>query len=438
MNTSKAHTQPSKYLNKKLYDAASQLMPGGVNSPVRSFSGVGGDPIFMTRGEGAYLYDVNDKPYIDYICSWGPLILGHAHPTVIEQVQAACADGLGFGTSTPIEIDMATKIREFMPNMEMMRMVSSGTEATMSAIRLARGFTQRDKIIKFEGCYHGHNDSLLIKAGSGALTLGVPSSPGVPAELAQHTLTAQFNQLDTVQAWFEKYPKDIATVIIEPIAGNMNFIPGDKTFLQGLRNLCDQYGALLIFDEVMTGFRITRGGAQNYYQIKPDLTALGKVIGGGLPVGAFGGRKDIMQHMAPIGSVYQAGTLSGNPIALTAGLTTLQQLEHADFYPTLERQTQRLTQGLQQLAQQHHIPFLTQQQESMFGLFFTDAEKITTYQHVMQCNTERFKQFFHAMLELGVYFAPSAFEAGFTSIAHTEAVINETLTKAETVFKEMK
>lgn len=438
MTTNKAHSHPSNNLGAELYKTATQIMPGGVNSPVRSFSGVGGTPIFMTRGKGAYFYDVADKAYIDYICSWGPLILGHAYPAVIEQVQAACANGLGFGTSTPIEIDMATKIREYMPNMEMMRMVNSGTEATMTAIRLARGFTKRDKIIKFEGCYHGHTDSLLIKAGSGALTLGIPSSPGVPAELAKHTLTAQFNQLDTVQALFEKYPEDIAAIIIEPMAGNMNFIPGEKTFLQGLRTLCDQHNALLIFDEVMTGFRITRGGAQNHYQIKPDLTALGKVIGGGLPVGAFGGRKDIMEHMAPVGSVYQAGTLSGNPIAMTAGLATLQQLEQADFYSTLEQQTQYLTNGLQQLAQQHHIPFIIQQEQSMFGLFFTKAEKITTYQQVMQCNTERFKQFFHAMLELGVYFAPSAFEAAFTSIAHTKAVTDETLNKAETVFKEMK
>lgn len=438
MTTRKVHSQPSKNLSAELYEAATALMPGGVNSPVRSFAGVGGTPIFMTRGQGAYLYDVADKPYIDYICSWGPLILGHAYPAVIEQVQKACANSLGFGTCTPIEIEMATKIREFMPNMEMMRMVNSGTEATMTTIRLARGFTQRDKIIKFEGCYHGHTDSLLIKAGSGALTLGIPSSPGVPAELAQHTLTAQFNQLDTVQAWFEKYPNDIAAIIVEPMAGNMNFIPGEKSFLQGLRNLCDQYNALLIFDEVMTGFRITRGGAQNHYQIKPDLTALGKVIGGGLPVGAFGGRKDIMQHMAPVGSVYQAGTLSGNPIAMTAGLTTLQQLEHVDFYQTLEQHTQRLTHGLQQLAKQYHIPFIIQQEQSMFGLFFTEAEKITTYQQVMQCNTDRFKQFFHAMLALGVYFAPSAFEAAFTSIAHTKTVIDETLNKAETVFKEMK
>lgn len=438
MTSTKVNTNPSTPLNTQLYQKALKIMPGGVNSPVRSFASVGGDPIFMKRGEGAQLYDLTDKAYIDYICSWGALILGHANTTVIESVQQAASHGLGFGTCTPIEIELANKIQQFMPNIEMIRMVNSGTEATMSAIRLARGYTQRDKIIKFTGCYHGHTDSLLIKAGSGALTLGIPSSPGVPEALAQDTLTADYNNLDSVQAWFEKYPDDIAAIIIEPMAGNMNFIPADLAFLQGLRDLCDQYNSLLIFDEVMTGFRITRGGAQHYYNIKPDITALGKVIGGGQPVGAFGGRKDIMENMAPTGKIYQAGTLSGNPIAMTAGLVTLQQLDDESIYDTLNERTRYLTDGLQSLAQQHGIPFITQQLYSMFGLFFTKDESITTYDQVTQCNIDSFKQFFHAMLQHGVYLAPSAFEAGFTSIAHDDHIINETLNKAETVFKHWK
>jgi glutamate-1-semialdehyde 2,1-aminomutase len=431
------HSQTSNNQSTELFNIAKHYIPGGVNSPVRSFAGVGGTPIFMQRGEGAYLYDVENKAYIDYICSWGPLILGHAHPNVIKKVQAACQHGLGFGTTTPIEIAMAQKIIEFMPNIELIRMVNSGTEATMSALRLARGYTQRDKIIKFEGCYHGHNDSLLIKAGSGALTLGVPSSPGVPQDLAQHTLNASFNDLSSVEAWFKQYPDDIAAIIIEPMAGNMNFIPAKPSFLQGLRELCDQFGALLIFDEVMTGFRITSGGAQQYYQIKPDLTTLGKVIGGGLPVGAFGGRRDIMEHMAPVGSVYQAGTLSGNPIAMTSGLATLSELTAPDFYARLAAATKRLTDGIKQLGERYHIPLLTHQVESMFGIFFTGQSSIETYQQVANCDIERFKQIFHRLLNLGVYLAPSAFECGFTSITHTHDVIDETLNKIETVFKEL-
>jgi glutamate-1-semialdehyde 2,1-aminomutase len=438
MNHAAATKQDNNIDNEALFAEAKQHIPGGVNSPVRSFASVGGTPIFMQRGKGAYLYDVNNKAYIDYICSWGPLLLGHAYPAVIEQVQAACQNGLGFGTVTTLETSMAEKITQLMPNLELVRMVNSGTEATMSAIRLARGYTQRDKIIKFEGCYHGHSDALLVKAGSGALTLGIPSSPGVPADLVQHTLSATFNDLDSVQHWFEQYPKNIAAIIVEPVAGNMNFVPGDKAFLQGLRDLCDQYGAVLIFDEVMSGFRITTGGAQNHYQIKPDLTCLGKVIGGGLPVGAFGGRRDIMEHMAPLGSVYQAGTLSGNPIAMTSGLATLNEISQPGFQEEVSRITHKLTNGLQQLANQAGIPFLSHNLYSMFGMFFTPAETITSYAQVMQCNQEHFKQFFHHLLDLGVYLAPSAFETGFTSIAHTDAVIDETLTKAETAFNRMR
>lgn len=437
INNQKMNNSPET-LSSELYRAATQFIPGGVNSPVRSFAAVGGEPIFMQRGEGAYLYDVQNKQYTDYICSWGPLILGHANPKVITKVQEACANGLGFGTTTPVELDMASKICELMPNIELIRMVSSGTEATMSAIRLARGYTKRNKIIKFEGCYHGHSDSLLIKAGSGALTLGVPSSPGIPPELAEHTLTAQYNQLDGVQAWFEQYPDDIAAIIIEPMAGNMNFVPADKQFLQGLRELCDQYNSLLIFDEVMTGFRITLGGAQNYYQVQPDITTLGKVIGGGLPVGAFGGRKQVMQAIAPTGPVYQAGTLSGNPIAMTAGLHTIMQLTEKDFYRQLNQQTAYFIEGVKTLANQYHIPLFTRQVHSMFGLFFTDAEEVNTFQDVLSCDTDRFKRFFHAMLDQGVYFAPSAFECGFTSIMHTKEVIDDTLDKIETVFRDLK
>lgn len=432
------HETISNNHSVELFEEAKQVIPGGVNSPVRSFSGVGGNPVFMQRGEGACMFDVDGKRYIDYICSWGPLIHGHANPDVISKVQQACNNGLGFGATTPVEITIAKKITELMPNIELVRMVNSGTEATMSAIRLARGYTGRDKIIKFEGCYHGHNDSLLIKAGSGALTLGTPSSPGIPADIARHTLTADFNDLASVVAWFEKYPSDIAGIIIEPMAGNMNFIPAQAEFLQGLRRLCDEHGALLIFDEVMTGFRITSGGAQQYYDIKPDITALGKVIGGGLPVGAYGGKREIMEQMAPTGPIYQAGTLSGNPIAMTSGLATLTGLQQDNFYPTLNAYTKRLTDGMQTLADQYHIPLVTHQVESMYGFFFTEAETVTSYADVMQCDVSHFKAFFHAMLEKGVYFAPSAYECGFTSICHDEAIIDETLNKIESTFKELR
>ena len=425
----------SKSIN--LFQEAQHYIPGGVNSPVRCFYGVGGTPVFMESGKGAHLFDVDGKSYIDYVLSWGPLIVGHANPDVLTSVTQTAARGLGFGTATSIEVELAKKVCELMPNIEMLRMVNSGTEATMTAIRLARGYTQRDKIIKFEGCYHGHSDSLLVKAGSGALTLGVPSSPGVPADLIQHTLTATFNDLDSVEKLFQKYPQEIAGIIVEPMGGNMNFVPGSREFLVGLRQLCDQYNSLLIFDEVMTGFRITSGGVQGYYDIKPDLTTLGKVIGGGLPVGAFGGRKEIMQQMAPLGPIYQAGTLSGNPVAMAAGLATLQQLSADGFYPYLNKLAQTLTSGLQTLANQYNIPFTTNQVESMFGFFFTTEKNISRYQQVMNCDVKRFKQFFHGMLENGVYLAPSAYETGFVSSAHNMDDIAATLNAAEIVFKKM-
>ena len=431
-------TTPDETRSEILYELAQQYIPGGVNSPVRSFYGVDGHPIFMQRGHGAYLYDVDNNQYIDYLGSWGPLILGHANPEVLAQVKTAINNGLGFGTATEIEIQMASKICELMPNLDMVRRVNSGTEATMTAIRLARGYTGRNKIIKFNGCYHGHSDSLLVKAGSGALTLGVPSSSGIPNDLAQHTLVANFNDLDSAVAYFENFADDIAGVIIEPIAGNMNCIPAQQEFLQGLRDLCNHYQALLIFDEVMTGFRVTLGGAQHYYQIKPDLTTLGKVIGGGLPVGAIGGDKDIMQMLAPLGSIYQAGTLSGNPVAMTAGLATLKQLSEPGFYQRLQHLAQYLLEGLQKIANAQHIPFTSNQAYSMFGFFFTEYEQVTNYQQATTCNIEHFKQFFHGMLKAGVYFAPSAFETSFISSTHNNIIIDKTLNAAEHVFKQLK
>ena len=439
MNSSTLRTKNSKIeCSQTLFNKANSYIPGGVNSPVRSFRSVNGDPIFMEHGSGAYLYDVDGNEYIDYLCSWGPLILGHANPKVVEQVKLAIENGLGFGTATEIEIHIAAKICEYMPNIEMIRMVNSGTEATMTAIRVARAYTQRNKIIKFTGCYHGHSDSLLVNAGSGALTLGVPSSPGVPEDLVQHTLVADFNDLSSVEACFKQYANDIAGIIVEPVAGNMNCILGKKQFLQGLRELCDHYQSVLIFDEVMSGFRVTLGGAQNYYNIKPDLTTLGKVIGGGLPVGAFGGKKVIMETLSPLGPVYQAGTLSGNPVAMTAGLTTLQQLHKPGFYTELQRLTQRLLEGLQKIAANYHIPFTTNQAYSMFGFFFTDCEQVTNYKQATEVNIDHFKQFFHGMLNAGVYFAPSAFETGFISSAHTDKHIDATLNAAEHIFKKLK
>jgi glutamate-1-semialdehyde 2,1-aminomutase len=412
---------------------ARQFIPGGVNSPVRAFKGVGGDPIFIDHAAGAYVWDNQGKRYIDYVGSWGPMILGHAHPEVITAVKQAAEKGLSFGAPTEIETVMAEKICQLVPSIEMVRMVSSGTEATMSAIRLARGFTGRDTIVKFEGCYHGHSDSLLVKAGSGALTLGVPSSPGVPAALAQHTLTLAYNDLEQVHDTFKQHGDKIACIIVEPVAGNMNCIPPVPGFLQGLREVCDQYGSLLIFDEVMTGFRVALGGAQALYKIKPDLTTLGKVIGGGMPVGAFGGRRDVMEKIAPLGPVYQAGTLSGNPVAMAAGLKTLELISADAFFDELAVKVNTLTGGLKEKARAAGIPLTTSSVGGMFGIFFTERDKITSFEQATQCNVERFKRFFHGMLEAGVYLAPSAYEAGFVSAMHTEMDLTNTLKAAENV-----
>ena len=420
--------------NHDLFTLAQKHIPGGVNSPVRAFKGVGGDPIFFREGKGAWLTDVEGKKYIDYIGSWGPMIIGHAHPDVIDAVQKSAAHGLGFGAPTEIEIEMADLLCQLVPSMELVRMVSSGTEATMSAIRLARGYTGRDKIVKFEGCYHGHADSLLVKAGSGALTLGEPSSAGVPAALAEHTLTLTYNDLDSVSQCFEQLGEKIACIIVEPVAGNMNCIPPQAGFLEGLRDLCDQYGIVLIFDEVMTGFRVSLGGAQEFYGVKPDLTTLGKVVGGGLPVGAFGGKREIMECIAPLGPVYQAGTLSGSPIAMAAGLSTLKLLQAPHFHQHLSVSAANLVSGLQQAADDADIGFTTNQVGGMFGFFFTEQEKVTHFDQVVACDQERFKHFFHGMLNEGIYLAPSSYEAGFISAAHGEAEILTTITAAKKVF----
>jgi glutamate-1-semialdehyde 2,1-aminomutase len=418
-----------------LYQSACRHIPGGVNSPVRAFKGVGGDPVFFTRGEGPWLFDADDKRYIDYVGSWGPMIAGHAHPEVIRAVQEMAANGLGFGAPTEIETRMADKLCNLVPSMEMVRMVNSGTEATMSAIRLARGYTGRDRIIKFEGCYHGHSDALLVKAGSGTLTLGVPTSPGVPAAAAAQTSTLTYNDTDGIKQAMESIGSETAAIIVEPVAGNMNCIPPEPGFLEGLRTLCDEYGCVLIFDEVMTGFRVALGGAQQHYGVTPDLTTLGKVIGGGLPVGAFGGRRDIMEQLAPLGPVYQAGTLSGNPVSLAAGLATLELVSADGFHQQLDATARRLTGGLQLLAEQAGIPFTTNQVGGMFGCFFSEAARISRFEQVTQCDMERFRRFYHGMLEAGVYLAPSAYEAGFVSAAHTDAVIDTTLDCADGVFK---
>jgi len=420
--------------NHDLFISAQQHIPGGVNSPVRAFNGVGGDPIFFREGKGAWLTDAEGKRYIDYIGSWGPMILGHAHPDVVSAVQTAVSHGLGFGAPTEIEIEMADTLCSLVPSMELVRMVSSGTEATMSAIRLARGYTGRDKIVKFEGCYHGHADSLLVKAGSGALTLGEPSSAGVPASLAEHTLTLTYNDLDSVRECFAELGDQIACIIVEPVAGNMNCIPPQDGFLQGLREICDQSSAVLIFDEVMTGFRVSLGGAQEYYDVKPDLTTLGKVVGGGLPVGAFGGKREVMECIAPLGPVYQAGTLSGNPVAMAAGLSTLKLIQAPDFHKNLSATASALVIGLKDRADKAGIPLAINQVGGMFGLFFTDEKEVSTFEQVTACDQERFKKFFHGMLEQGIYLAPSSYEAGFVSAAHGDAEIQATLDAAEKVF----
>ncbi len=425
-------------MTETLFAKAQRYIPGGVNSPVRAFQGVGGDPVFFKSASGAYIIDEQGRSYIDYVGSWGPMIVGHAHPHVIAAVTQCLQHGLSFGAPTSLEVQLAEKICQLMPGIEKIRMVNSGTEATMSAIRLARGFTQRHKIIKFAGCYHGHSDSLLVQSGSGALTLGVPSSAGVPDSIVQHTLVAEFNRLDTVRALFEKYEEDIAGIIVEPVAGNMNCIPPLPEFLPGLRALCDQYGSLLIMDEVMTGFRVALGGAAARYNVKPDITTLGKIIGGGMPVGAFGGRTDIMHCIAPLGSVYQAGTLSGNPIAMTAGLANLELVTEPHFYEKLEVTTQLLMQGLQERAQVAGLSLLTTAVGGMFGLFFTNADKIETYADVMQCDVNQFKKFFHGMLQEGIYLAPSAYEAGFVSSMHGLDEVTQTLNAAEKVFLQMR
>lgn len=420
--------------SETLFQAAQTHIPGGVNSPVRAFKGVGGTPVFFKQGQGAYLIDEDDRRYIDYVGSWGPMILGHAYPPVIDAVQQALHSGLGFGAPTAVETAMADKVCELMPAIEMVRMVNSGTEATMSAIRLARGFTGRDKIVKFEGCYHGHSDSLLVKAGSGALTLGEPNSPGVPAALAEHTLTLTFNDSDSVRAAFRQWGEQIACIIVEPVAGNMNCIPPQPGFLETLREVCDEYASVLIFDEVMTGFRVALGGAQAHYGVQPDLTTLGKVIGGGLPVGAFGGKTAIMQQIAPLGPVYQAGTLSGNPLSMHAGLAMLTAL-HAQpqVYQQLADQSTRLMEGLKQRARQHQIPLSTTAVGGMFGIFFTEQQEISRYQHAINSDSQRFAAFFQGMLEHGVYLAPSAYEAGFMSAAISDADITHTLDAADQV-----
>ncbi len=419
----------------ELFIAAQRHIPGGVNSPVRAFRGVGGDPLFFKRGEGAYLVDEDNRRYVDYVGSWGPMILGHAHPQVIAVVQEAAANGLSFGAPTAVETSMAERVCELVPSVESVRMVSSGTEATMSAIRLARGYTGRDKIVKFEGCYHGHADSLLVKAGSGALTLGVPTSPGVPVDLAKHTVTLSYNDPEQVRSTFEQVGAEIAAVIVEPVAGNMNCVPPVPGFLESLRESCDRFDAVLIFDEVMTGFRVALGGAQAHYGVTPDLTTLGKVIGGGMPVGAFGGRADIMEQIAPLGPVYQAGTLSGNPVAMTAGLTTLQLISEPGFFDRLSAATSRLTEGLRAQAADAGVSLVTNQVGGMFGIFFTAESSVENFQQATSCDQAQFQRFYHGMLEEGVYLAPSAFEAGFVSAAHGEQEIEATVAAAGRVFR---
>ncbi|MBA1276691.1 MULTISPECIES: glutamate-1-semialdehyde 2,1-aminomutase [Pseudomonadaceae] len=424
--------------SETLFASAQNHIPGGVNSPVRAFRSVGGTPLFLKHAEGAYVTDEDDKRYVDYVGSWGPMILGHSHPEVLDAVRRQLAHGLSYGAPTAMETEMAELVCSLVPSMEMVRMVSSGTEATMSAIRLARGHTGRDSIIKFEGCYHGHSDSLLVKAGSGALTQGVPSSAGVPAAFAKHTLTLPFNDLAAVEQMLAEVGSEVACIIVEPVAGNMNCVPPAPGYLQGLREQCDKHGVVLIFDEVMTGFRVALGGAQAHYGVTPDLTTFGKIIGGGMPVGCFGGKRAIMERIAPLGPVYQAGTLSGNPLAMAAGLTTLNLIKRPGFHAELTDYTTRMLQGLKERAVAAGIPFVTTQVGGMFGLYFSDADDIVTFEDVMASDAERFKQFFHAMLDGGVYLAPSAFEAGFTSIAHGDKELQITLDAAERAFARLK
>lgn len=420
--------------NHDLFTQAQKFIPGGVNSPVRAFKGVGGEPLFIASAKGAHMFDVNGKSYIDYIGSWGPMIAGHSNEEVLAAVHAAVDRGLSFGAPAAAEVTLAEQICQMIPSIELVRMVNSGTEATMSAIRLARGFTGRDKIIKFEGCYHGHADSFLVKAGSGVLTLGIPGSPGVPDAVADLTLTVPFNDLDSLTQVMQQVGDEVAAIIVEPIAGNMNMIEPLPGYLAGLRQLCDQHGSVLIFDEVMTGFRVAKGGAQELYGVRPDLTTFGKVIGGGMPVGAFGGRRDIMNHIAPSGPVYQAGTLSGNPLAMAAGSAMMHIISAPGFYEQLSAQTTKLTQGLQAAADAAGVPFSTCQQGGMFGFYFTDRP-VHRFDDLSQCDEAHFKRFFHAMLQAGVYLAPSAYEAGFVSSKHSDEIIEQTLSAAQTAIK---
>ena len=425
------------HVSAQLFEVAQQHIPGGVNSPVRAVKGVGGHQLFFKRGLGAWLTDEDDLHYVDYVGSWGPMILGHAHPKVLAAVSSSIENGLGFGAPTRVETAMADKLCSLLPHMDMVRMVSSGTEATMSAIRLARGHTGRDKIVKFEGCYHGHSDSLLVKAGSGALTLGVPSSPGVPDSIAEHTITLSYNDSDSVKQTFAEMGAEIACIIVEPVAGNMNCISPQDGFLQCLREVCDASGALLIFDEVMTGFRVGPQCAQGRYNIAPDLTTLGKVIGGGMPVAAFGGRSEVMHSLAPLGPVYQAGTLSGNPVAMSAGLVMLDEISQPGFYEQLTSYTSQLLAGLKERASAANVDFHTSQVGAMFGLFFTDQPQVTCFAETMACDAEKFGRFFHLMLAQGVYLAPSAFEAGFVSAAHGDKELAHTLDAAERAFAQL-
>ncbi|HEX2596261.1 MAG TPA: glutamate-1-semialdehyde 2,1-aminomutase [Luteimonas sp.] len=425
MDTSRSHA---------LFSRAQSLMPGGVNSPVRAFKSVGGEPFFVKRAEGAYLIDVDDNRYIDYVGSWGPMIVGHNHPAVLDAVIATARDGLSFGTPNPLEVTMAETIARLVPSCEMVRMVNSGTEATLSAIRLARGATGRARIVKFEGCYHGHGDSFLVKAGSGALTFGVPTSPGVPKALADLTLTLPYNDFDAATALFDECGGDIAGLIIEPVVGNANCLPPRDGYLQHLRALCSRHGTVLIFDEVMTGFRVVLGGAQARYGVTPDLSTFGKIIGGGMPVGAYGGRRELMRQIAPSGPIYQAGTLSGNPVAMAAGLAMLDLIQAPGFHHDLEQRTHALCDGLEAAAREAGVPFTTNRVGGMFGLFFS-ATPVDTYAQAVACDTAAFNRFFHAMLERGVYLAPSAFEAGFLSSAHGEAEIAHTLDAARDAFR---
>ena len=424
-------------MTKKLFDEAKKRIPGGVNSPVRAFKAVSGTPLFINKASGPYLYDSEDKKYLDYVGSWGPMILGHAHPEIVKAVNDAAKCGLSFGAPTEIETQMANKICDLMPSIEKIRMVNSGTEAAMSAIRLARGYTGRDIIIKFEGCYHGHTDSLLVKAGSGVLTFGVPTSPGVPKDLAKYTVTLTYNDIPQLQDTFEKIGNKVAAVIIEPIAGNMSLVPGNQEFLNTLRELCNKHQSVLIFDEVMTGFRVALGGAQSIFNITPDITILGKIIGGGMPVGAFGGKENIMNHIAPDGPIYQAGTLSGNPVAMSAGLATLNLISSKDFFNSLEYKTKILVDGITKSAEKIGVPLAMNYVGGMFGLFFTNEKTIDSFKKVINCNKEHYSIFFHGMLEEGIYLAPSSYEAGFVSSSHSDDDIKLTIDTAEKIFKKI-